>query len=56
MSVNNKRSGRYFGGSLQLTNLVLDLGGTCHMTPQVSYFIASSLEDTDKYIEVSDGH
>ena len=26
------------------------------MTPQVSYFITGSLEDTDKHIEVADGH
>ena len=26
------------------------------MTPQVSDFIPGSLEDTDKYIEVADGH
>ena len=26
------------------------------MTPKVSYFIPGSLEDTDKYIEVADGH
>ena len=26
------------------------------MTPEVSYFIPGSLEDTDKYIEVVDGH
>ena len=26
------------------------------MTPEVSDFIPGSLEDTDKYIEVSDGH
>ena len=26
------------------------------MTPQVSYFVPGSLEDTDKYIEVADGH
>ena len=26
------------------------------MTPEVSYFIPGSLEDTDKYIEVADGH
>ena len=44
----------YFGDSLQLTNWVLDSGATCHMTPQVSYFISVSLEDTDKYIEVAD--
>ena len=26
------------------------------MTPEVSYFIPGSLEDTDKHIEVTDGH
>ena len=26
------------------------------MTPHVSYFIPGSLEDMDKYIEVTDGH
>ena len=26
------------------------------MTPEVSYFIPGSLEDTDKYIEVADTH
>ena len=26
------------------------------MTPEVSYFIPGALEDTDKYIEVADGH
>ena len=26
------------------------------MTPEVSYFIPGSLEDTDKHIEVADGH
>ena len=26
------------------------------MTPQVSYSIPVSLEDTDKYIEFADGH
>ena len=26
------------------------------MTPKVTYFIPGSLEDTDKYIEVADGH
>ena len=26
------------------------------MTPEVLYFIPGSLEDTDKYIEVADGH
>ena len=26
------------------------------MKPEVSYFIPGSLEDTDKHIEVADGH
>ena len=28
----------------------------CHMKPQLSDFISGLLEDTDKYIEVADGH
>ena len=45
-----------FGDSSQLTNCILDFGATCHMTLEVSDFIPVSLEDTDKYIEVADGH
>ena len=45
-----------YGDSSQLTNWTLDSGDTCHMTPEVSDFIPRSLEDTDKYIEVADGH
>ena len=56
MSGNDKSSGRDFGDSSKLTNWVLDLGAKCHMTPQVSDFIPSSLEDTDIYIEVADVH
>ena len=56
MSGNEKISSRYFGDSSQLTNYILDSGGTCHMTPQVSYFIPGLLEDMDKYIEVADGN
>ena len=47
---------RDFCDSSQLTNWILDSGATCHMTPQVSYFIPGSLEDTDIYIEVADEH
>ena len=53
---NDKSSSRYFGTSFQLTNWILYSGSACHMKPQVSYFIPGSLEDTDKYIEVSDVH
>ena len=56
MSSNEKSSSEKYGDSSQLTNWVLDSGATCHMTPEVSYFIPVSLEDTDKYIEVADGH
>ena len=31
-------------------------GATCHMTPEISYFILGSLLETDKYIEDVDGH
>ena len=42
--------------SSQLTNQILDSGATCHMTPDISNFIPSSLEDTDKQIDVTDRH
>ena len=45
-----------YGDSSQLTNWILDSGATCHMTPEVTDFIPVSLEDTDKFIEVADGH
>ena len=56
MSSNDKRKCEKYGASLQLTNWILDSGATCHMTPEVLDFIPGSLEDTDKYIEVADGH
>ena len=55
MSGNNESSSRDFGDNLQLTIWILDSGATYHVTPQLSYFIPGSLEDTDKYIEVADG-
>ena len=56
MSRNDERSSEKYGDSSQLTKWILDSGATCHMTPEVSYLITGSLEDTDKYIEVSDGY
>ena len=56
MSSDDERKSGNYGDSLQLTNWILDSGATCHMTPEVSYFIPGSLEDTDKYIEVAGGH
>ena len=56
MSSNDKRSSENYGDISQLTNWILDLVATCHMTPEVSNFIPGSLEDMDKYIEVADGH
>ena len=56
MSSNDERKSENYGDSQKLTNWILDLGATCHMTPAVSDFIPGSLEDTDKFIEVADGH
>ena len=56
MSGNDKCPSGDSGDSSQLTNWILDSGATFHMTPEVSDFIPGSLEDTDKYIEVADGH
>ena len=54
MSSNDERKIEKCGNSSQLTNWILDLGATCHTTPEVSDFISGLLEDTDKYIEVAD--
>ena len=56
MSGNDECPSGNFGDSSQLTNWILDSGETCHITPEVSDFIPGSLEDTDKHIEVADGH
>ena len=56
MSNDDVREKIYYGDSSQLTNWILDSGATCHMTPEVTDFILGSLEDTDKFIEVADGH
>ena len=56
MSSNEEHKSEKYDDSLQLTNYILDSGATCHMTPEVSDFIPRTLEDTDKYIEVADGH
>ena len=56
ISGNNKFPSETFGDSSQLTNWILDSEAACHMTPEVSDFISGFLEDTDKHIEVVDGH
>ena len=56
MSSDDERKSEKYGDSSQFTNWILDSGATCHMTPEVQDFIPGSLEDTDKYIEVADGH
>ena len=56
MSDNDESPSREFVDISQLTNLILDSGATCHMTPQFLDFIPGSLKYTDKYIEVTDGH
>ena len=42
--------------TIAIDQLDFDLVATCLMTPEVSDFIPGSLEDTNKYIEVADGH
>ena len=39
MSNDDKREIKGCGNSSQLTNLILDSGATCHMTPEVTDFI-----------------
>ena len=56
MSNDDKIENKDYGNSSQLTNCILDSGATCHMTPEVTDFIPGSLEDTDTFIEVADGH
>ena len=56
MYSDDERKSVKYGDSSQLTNWILYSGGTCHMTPEVTDSILGSLEDTDKYIEVADGH
>ena len=43
MSDNEKITRRYFNDCSQLTNWILEIGATCHMTPQVFDFIPGSL-------------
>ena len=56
MSSDDKRESKDYSDSSQLTNWILDSGAMCHMTPEVTDFIPGSLEDTDKFVEVVDGH
>ena len=56
MSFHLQRQGRYFGDSLQLTNLSLDSGATCHMTPEIYNCVPESLVEMDKCIEFLDGN
>ena len=39
MYSDDERKSENYADSLQLTNWILDSGETCHMTPEVSYFI-----------------
>ena len=56
MSSDDKHKSVEYGYSSQLTNWILDSGATWHMMPEVSNFIPGASEDTNKYIEVADGH
>ena len=52
MSSNDERKSVKYGDSSQLTNWILDLGETCHMTPEVSDFIPVSLEHTENTLKL----
>ena len=41
---------------MQLINCVFDSGETCQIIQLIQDFIPGSLVETDKYIEVEDGH
>ena len=56
MSSDDERKSVKYGDSSQSTNWIFDWGAMCHMMPEVLDFIPGSLEDTDKYSEVADGH
>ena len=56
MSNDNISKNKDYGDSSQLTNWILDSVATCYTTPEVTDFIPGLLEDTDKFIEVADGH
>ena len=56
MSNDDVRENKDYGNNSQLVNWILDSGATCHMTPEITDFIPGLLEDTDKFIEVADGH
>ena len=56
MFSDDKRKSEKYGDSSQLTDWIWDLGAKCHMTPEVTDFIPELLEDTNKYIEVTDRH
>ena len=56
MTSNNECTSKMFYDSSPFTNQILEYGATCHTTPEVSDLIPSSLEDTDIYIGVADGH
>ena len=56
MYTNAENTIRNYGYISQLTNFILDSGATFNMTSDLSDFIPVSLVETDKYIEVADGH
>ena len=54
ISGNEKISSTYFYDSFLSANCIYDSGGTYHITSQFSNIISGSLEDTNRYIEVTD--
>ena len=56
LSTNAEISRRNSVDISKLTHWILESGATCHMKPYISDLIPGSLAETDKYIEVADGH
>ena len=56
MSGNDKCPSGKFGDSLQLINCIVESVAKCNMTSEFSYFIPGPYEETDKHIEIVDGH
>ena len=56
MSPNTEIRRRDYGYSSQPTNWISDSVMTCHITPEITYFLPGPLVETDKYIRVVDGN
>ena len=53
---NDECPSEFFCNSSQLIYSILDSREICHMIPEFSNFVPASLENTDRQIEMEDGH